>query len=150
MIVSSPASVERGGPTVHGEQLRCLAGVASRWRLRYLVVFGSQARGYAGLHSDYDVAVKVGRGLAFVERGLLYTKLERCVDGARPTVHRRLGPHSRVGGASTREASLPLRGPVPPRVLRGPRPSHRRGSRPRTHPGALPEGDAACPRRPSS
>ena len=66
---------------MHEEQLRCLASVASRWRLRYLVVFGSQARGYAGPHSDYDVAVKAGRRLAFVERGLLYTELERCVDG---------------------------------------------------------------------
>ncbi len=65
---------------MHEKLLRCLASVASRWRLRYLVVFGSRARGYAGPHSDYDVAVKAGRKLSLGERGLLYTELERCVD----------------------------------------------------------------------
>ncbi len=59
----------------------CLAGVARRWRLRYLVLYGSRARGYAGPHSDYDVAVKAGRELSFSERGLLYVELEECVDG---------------------------------------------------------------------
>ena len=57
----------------------CLASIASRWRLRYLVVFGSQSRGYAGPHSDYDVAVKAGRKISLEERGLLYTELEKCV-----------------------------------------------------------------------
>ena len=61
--------------------LECLARVASRWRLSYLVLFGSHARGYAGPHSDYDVAVKAGRKLGFRERGLLYTELEECVRG---------------------------------------------------------------------
>ncbi len=37
--------------------------------------------GYAGPHSDYDVAVKVGRRFSFKERGLLYTALSRCVEG---------------------------------------------------------------------
>lgn len=60
--------------------LRCFICVASRWHLRYLVVFGSRAKGYAGPHSDYDVAVKVGRDLSLVERGLLQMELEECVD----------------------------------------------------------------------
>jgi len=44
------------------------------------VVFGSRAKGYAGPHSGYDVAVKAGRNLSLVERGLLQAELEECVD----------------------------------------------------------------------
>ena len=61
----------------------CASRVAARWRLRYLVLFGSRARGYAGPHSDYDVAVKAGRELGLVERGLLLGELEECAGGLR-------------------------------------------------------------------
>ncbi|WP_317894659.1 nucleotidyltransferase domain-containing protein [Pyrofollis japonicus] len=62
----------------------CVRRVASRWRLRYVVLFGSRGRGYWGPHSDFDLAVKAGRRLGFVERGLLYAELEECLpEGAR-------------------------------------------------------------------
>ena len=62
----------------------CVRRVAARWRLRYLVLYGSRARGYAGPHSDYDLALKAGRRLSFVERGLLHSELEECLpQGAR-------------------------------------------------------------------
>ena len=64
-----------------GRAAGCLARVASSWRLRYLVLYGSRARGYAGPHSDYDVAVKAGRRLSLVERGLLHGDLEECLGG---------------------------------------------------------------------
>ena len=57
----------------------CVRRVAARWRLRYLVLHGSRARGYAGPHSDYDLALKAGRRLSLVERGLLYSELEECL-----------------------------------------------------------------------
>ncbi len=60
----------------------CLVRVGEGWGLRYVVLFGSRARGYAGPHSDYDVAVKAGRRLGLVERGLLLAELEECL-GAR-------------------------------------------------------------------
>ena len=59
----------------------CLARVASRWRLRYLVLYGSRAQGAWGPYSDFDVAVKAGRRLGLRERGLLYSELEECVPG---------------------------------------------------------------------
>ena len=61
----------------------CVRRVASRWGLRYVVLYGSRARGYAGPSSDYDLAVKAGRRLGLVERGLLYTELEECIEGGR-------------------------------------------------------------------
>ena len=48
-----------------------------------MVLFGSRAGGYAGPHSDYDVAVKAGRVLGLVERGLLLGELEECTRGIR-------------------------------------------------------------------
>jgi len=57
----------------------CVERLALRWKLRYIVLFGSRARNYAGPHSDYDIAVKVGRELSFVERGLLQAELEECL-----------------------------------------------------------------------
>ena len=60
---------------------KCIARVASRWRRRYAVRFGSRSRGEAGPHSDLDLAVKAGRRLGLVERGLLYTELEECLPG---------------------------------------------------------------------
>ena len=63
------------------DQLTCISTVASKWRLRYVVHFGSRALGLAGPHSDYDLAVKVGRDLSLVERGILYSELEGCVGG---------------------------------------------------------------------
>ena len=59
----------------------CVARVAARWGLRYVVLFGSRARGRAGPHSDYDLAVKAGRRLSLVERGLLAGELEDCAGG---------------------------------------------------------------------
>ena len=59
----------------------CLSRAAARWRLRYLVLYGSRASGRAGPHSDFDVAVKAGRRLGLRERGLLYVELEECVTG---------------------------------------------------------------------
>ena len=61
--------------------VECLRSVARRWSLRYLVLYGSRARGYYGPHSDTDVAVKVGRPLGFGDRGLLQVELEGCVGG---------------------------------------------------------------------
>lgn len=61
--------------------IECIKRLASQWRLRYVVLFGSRARGYAGPHSDYDIAVKVGRRLSFVEQGSLQTELEECLGG---------------------------------------------------------------------
>ncbi len=65
--------------------VECVRRVAARWGLRYVVLHGSRARGYAGPHSDYDLAVKAGRRLSLVERGLLYSELEECLprEGAR-------------------------------------------------------------------
>jgi predicted nucleotidyltransferase len=60
-----------------------MAAVASKWRLRYLVIFGSRARSYEAPHSDGDVAVKAGRRLSMVERGSLYTALQECVRAER-------------------------------------------------------------------
>ncbi len=59
----------------------CLTRIGRRWRLHYTVLYGSRARGYAGPHSDYDVAVKAGRTLGLVERGLLLGDLEECLGG---------------------------------------------------------------------
>ncbi|ABN70635.1 hypothetical protein Smar_1549 [Staphylothermus marinus F1] len=56
----------------------CFRSIASKYGLRYLVVYGSHAGGYAGPHSDYDVAVKAGRNLSLVERGLILSMLEKC------------------------------------------------------------------------
>ena len=61
-------------------EIDCLARVGAKWRLRYMVVFGSRARGYARPHSDYDIAVKAGRRLNLRERGLLYGDVESCLD----------------------------------------------------------------------
>ncbi len=58
----------------------CLSRQASKWKVRYLVLYGSRARGYAGLHSDFDLAVKAGRRLSFVERGEIYVDMEKCLD----------------------------------------------------------------------
>ncbi len=60
----------------------CIGLVADRWRLKYVVFYGSRARGYGGPHSDYDLAVKAGRRLSLGDRGLLYSELGECVDGA--------------------------------------------------------------------
>ncbi len=65
------------------DAVECMRRVAERWRLRYMVLFGSRASGYAGPHSDYDVAVKAGRLLGLVERGLLQGELEDCTGGRR-------------------------------------------------------------------
>ena len=58
--------------------------VARRWGLRYVVLYGSRARGYAGPHSDYDLAVRAGRRLGLRERGALFSELGSCLPpGAR-------------------------------------------------------------------
>ncbi len=57
---------------------RCVEFVARKWGLRYVVLFGSRARGYEAPHSDYDVAVRIGRELGMVERGLLIGDFEKC------------------------------------------------------------------------
>jgi len=44
--------------------------------------FWVTCKGYAGPRSDYDVAVKAGRDLSLVERGLLQAELEECVDAS--------------------------------------------------------------------
>ncbi len=59
----------------------CIREVARRWGLRYVVLYGSRARGYSKEFSDVDLAVKVGRDLNLIERGRLYGELERCVEG---------------------------------------------------------------------
>ena len=59
----------------------CVKDVAKRWKLRYVILYGSHARGYAKDFSDVDLAVKVGRELSFAERGALYSDLERCIKG---------------------------------------------------------------------
>lgn len=66
------------------ELARCVGRVARRWGLRYVVLYGSRAEGYAGPHSDYDLAVRAGRGLGLRERGALFSELESCLPpGAR-------------------------------------------------------------------
>ncbi|MEB2837204.1 MAG: nucleotidyltransferase domain-containing protein [Desulfurococcales archaeon] len=61
------------------EALECLQRLGRRWGLRYIVLYGSRARGYAAPWSDYDLAVKAGRRLSFRERGLLQVELEECL-----------------------------------------------------------------------
>ncbi|UXD22656.1 hypothetical protein IPA_07095 [Ignicoccus pacificus DSM 13166] len=61
--------------------LECVKEVAEKWGLRYVVLHGSQAKGYAKEFSDVDLAIKVGRELNFVERGRLYGEMEECVSG---------------------------------------------------------------------
>lgn len=60
---------------------KCVGDVAARFGLRYVVLFGSRAVGYAAEFSDWDLAVKVGRRMSFTELGRLYGELERCVSG---------------------------------------------------------------------
>ena len=63
---------------------RCVDRVARHWGLRYIILYGSRARGYAGPHSDYDLAVKAGRRLGLRERGALFSELGSCLPpGAR-------------------------------------------------------------------
>jgi len=59
----------------------CLKRVGQRWGLRYIALFGSRAEGRASPRSDYDMAIKTGRDLDLVERGLLLGDLEECVEG---------------------------------------------------------------------
>ena len=61
--------------------MECLARAGARLGARYIMVYGGRARGYAGPHSDYDVAVKLGRRPGLRERGMIYALLARCVPG---------------------------------------------------------------------
>ena len=61
------------------EALECLRRLGRRWGLRYIVLYGSRARGYAAPWSDYDLAVKAGRRISLRERGLLQAELEECL-----------------------------------------------------------------------
>lgn len=56
----------------------CIRGVAFKYRLRYIVLFGSEAGGYSGPHSDIDLAVKIGHDPTLAEMGLLHSELEGC------------------------------------------------------------------------
>lgn len=51
---------------------KCVGDVAARFELRYVVLFGSRALGYAAEFSDWDLAVKVGRRISLTELGRLY------------------------------------------------------------------------------
>ncbi len=64
---------------MEGKVEECLRRAAERLGALYLVLYGSRARGYAGPHSDYDVAVKLGRKPSLREMGLLHVELERCL-----------------------------------------------------------------------
>ena len=57
----------------------CIRSVASRHRLRYVVLFGSEAGGYSGPHSDVDLAIKAGRSLTLAQIGLLHSELQECI-----------------------------------------------------------------------
>jgi len=61
---------------------RCIEGLAGEWRPCYAILYGSRAMGYPGPHSDYDIALRLLRGLSLAERGLLLGDLEKCL-GAR-------------------------------------------------------------------
>jgi len=59
----------------------CVARIAEKWRLRYVVLYGSHARQRATPTSDVDIAVKAGRRLGGRDYLGLYAELSACVQG---------------------------------------------------------------------
>ncbi len=59
-------------------EMDCTRSVARELGLCYVVLYGSLAGGYAGPHSDVDLAVKAGRRLDLVERGRVHSLLSKC------------------------------------------------------------------------
>jgi len=66
-----------GDPVDHS----CLEEAARRWRLRYIVLYGSHSAGRPRPGSDVDLAVKAGRRLSAREYMRLYADLAECVHG---------------------------------------------------------------------